>query len=259
MHVHEDAEASHAPERSRRRTPAGPEGTPTPVLGAAARTDKDALLRLQRTAGNSAVVGRLTNPVVQREGTDDEAETEDEAAAEGRAMAADDGVKDDGGIASRVRKRRQLESTFSPRLRARLGGDGPGPVRRGRSGAEHSSPYAEPKERGYWDGQRRFAYDKETWDAVLGTLEKHATEEKWRCPECGDFYPRLRDPTSRQNGITIDHKMDFRTYIYANAAPSEDGNIPSDAAKAAYNDPRNLQGMCRECNSRKGGPKGMYA
>ncbi|MEV6598503.1 hypothetical protein AB0M36_16745 [Actinoplanes sp. NPDC051346] len=128
----------------------------------------------------------------------------------------------------------------------------------GSGGGRSSQPksYVEPKQRGVWDSQRRATYDPATWQYVLSRMQRRG--ELYVCPECGEAFARYDPRRPHVNGITIDHDTNFRDYINDNAAPNDDGNISSSAARAAYNDVNNLRGMCRNCNSGKSGPKGKY-
>ncbi|BFU42627.1 hypothetical protein [Krasilnikovia sp. MM14-A1004] len=84
--------------------------------------------------------------------------------------------KDDESIGERRRRLNEASRTHSARRREQLlGGDQDSGVQgRGRVDARRSL-YVEPRERGRWDGEMRFAYYEETWTAVLAMCSKDAS------------------------------------------------------------------------------------
>ncbi|WP_412747048.1 GH-E family nuclease [Krasilnikovia sp. MM14-A1004] len=80
----------------------------------------------------------------------------------------------------------------------------------------------------------------------------------FQCPECEEYLPKYDNNSPSKNGITIDHRTNYRVWIHDNAEPDDHGHISSKAAQDAYNDTRNLQPMCRDCNSSKNAPRGVF-
>ena len=162
-------------------------------------------------------------------------------------------------MGERVAAKNQARRAFSPRLRERLrdAADSPAPS----SDRDWRSPERQRREPGIWDGRSRSPWNEETWDALWqrgGNSTDASNTRLYKCEDCSKDFYRKRDNPGIVIDATIDHKKDYRTWILERADPEIDGKITIQSAKKAYNDLRNLQILCRECNSRKNGPKGIY-
>lgn len=119
--------------------------------------------------------------------------------------------------------------------------------------------YIERVARGHWNGRTRPAWEERVWRELADGVRQPHT---YTCTECdrSPIYRRRDAPagSDRRHDATVDHIINWRTYIYDNAEPDDDGRITSRAAKIAYNDTDNLQILCRSCNSRKNGPRNIY-
>lgn len=192
------------------------------------------LLDLQRRAGNAVTAAAVRAPTSSLPGH----------AADPEQTAAP--VQRQPPISERLRPRPDDGKRRSSRLNPGRGSTGRGfkpPIRR--------------RARGIWDGSARYTYNPNTWTTVLGKLQTQGQgkAQRWECPQCNQWLPRYVFKKPHQNGITLDHKTDYKRWIWSTAAPNEAGEITTVAAKAAYNDTANLQGMCRDCNSSKNGPR----
>lgn len=142
----------------------------------------------------------------------------------------------------------------------------------------------EKKPRNLWN-ERRPQFEEATWTTMLARVPCRVQNGVglYRCPECKNEVPRKRDLNrlkindiqtltgvakdtrerksdfiARLNVVSLDHRTDWKQYIWSNAEPTSTGEITKAAAKVAYNDTDNLQVMCKSCNSSKNGPKGVY-
>lgn len=152
------------------------------------------------------------------------------------------------------------------------------------SSYSYKAPKKRKKARMLWN-ERRPSFEETTWTTMLNTVASKNVSgvNLYKCPECHRWVPRKRDLNSltinkieiltgemkdtseikkdfiaRLNVVSLDHKTNWKQYIWSNAEPTSTGEITKAAAKEAYNDTDNLEVMCKSCNSSKGGPKGVY-
>lgn len=158
-------------------------------------------------------------------------------------------------IASRVRDRNSASRFKSERLRNKI----VKPRKTKKKGGGRVQ-YYEPRERGIWNGKSRPPWDGETWDALWARGNSKTDTNGRRlyvCEHCGEEVYRKSDKATK-NDATIDHKIQFATYVWDNAVPNSSGKITSEAAREASNDLDNLQLLCRSCNSKKNGKRNLF-
>ncbi|WP_141698484.1 hypothetical protein [Streptomyces lushanensis] len=200
-----------------------------------------ALIALQRTAGNTAVVRLLASgrgAVVQK--VPERGHVERRA---GRRQAANNSP-----YSGRPQSaRQQAQQGFDPaEARPRtLPGQGPNGER-------------------IWSGTRRdIGFDANTVDTVLGATPSQLANGRteYRCAKCATFIPRKSDstPADGDRHVTIDHISEIIAYVQSKAAElswAVNGHpvraITRDEAKTWANDPANLRVLCAQpCNGGK--------
>jgi hypothetical protein len=152
-------------------------------------------------------------------------------------------------IGSRVRDKSKLATTKSPRLRNKLQASGTGTPR------YRHRPYAEPKVRGFWnrDTGGRPGFLPSTKTEVLLTMPRgQQNSSKYQCQGSNC----TKELTKKE--VTLDHIKPWKGEILQHARADSQGMIPTKEAKRVYSNTKNLKGMCRSCNSKKGGPRGIY-
>jgi len=118
-----------------------------------------------------------------------------------------------------------------------------------RNRGDHVFPAADPQiPAELWTGGRP------SWNKPVATLRQELIDAAGTDLCC--------KPSCNEIGDEIDHRQDWRTYVYRNVSPIVvevvggywDG-YPIDKVKDFYNDKANLQLMCGTHNSQKSGPK----
>lgn len=222
MRAHDERLEGQEPERTRGGTESVRGGEPNA-----------ALIALQRTAGNTAVVRLLDSQrgaAVQRMPAD----------RAPRRQAANDSP-----YSGRPQSARQQEQQgFDPAAARPL-----------------ELPSRGPNDEYIWSGTRDdIGFTAATVDTVLGTTESQVANGRteYKCAKCGAFIPRESDstPADGNRHVTIDHIVEIIPYVQSQAAELSwvVGGRPVRAisrseAKRWANDPANLRVLCAQpCN-----------
>ncbi|MFI9585447.1 hypothetical protein ACIHCQ_27125 [Streptomyces sp. NPDC052236] len=225
MRAHDERLEGQEPEQTRRDA-AGVRGGEPDASPAAA------LIALQRTAGNEAVVQVLAQrgAVVQRMPADraPRRQAANNSPYSGRPQSA----------------RQQAQQGFDPAA--------PRPP---------ELPSRGPNDEYIWSGTRDdIGFTPATVDTVLGTTESQVANGRteYQCAKCGMFIPRESDstPTDGNRYVTIDHIVEIIPYVQSKAAELSwvVGGRPVRAisrseAKRWANDTDNLRVLCAQpCN-----------
>lgn len=121
-------------------------------------------------------------------------------------------------------------------------------------------PKKKVKKNNLWNGYTRPNFTDDTWETMLNSVLSKVRKDGVTVYQCSDgaYYPRKRDRKKKESYVTLDHKKNWKDYIYDNAEPDLEGEITKNAAKKAYNDIGNLEVMSNSKNSSKSGPKNKY-
>ncbi len=229
MRAHDERLEGQEPERTRGGAEAVRRGEPnaSPVA---------ALIALQRTAGNVAVVRLLDSrrgAAVQRMPPDrtPRRQAATNSPYSGRPQSA----------------RQQAQQGFDPA-----------------AARPPELPSRGPNDQLIWSGTRDdIGFEDRTVDTVLGATASQAGNGRteYECAKCGQFVPQKRDrtPADGESYVTIDHITEIIPYVQSKAAELSwvVGGRPVRAiarseAKRWANDPDNLRVLCAQpCNGGK--------
>ncbi|MFN6526489.1 DUF4157 domain-containing protein [Nostoc sp. ChiSLP03a] len=174
------------------------------------------------------------------------------------------GDEEDQGIAGRVRSRADY-NRMTKRQKELYGGIDGDRGRQSRRDAVSQKREAdrvkllERNRRHLWDNKTRPSFTPDTWNTMLESVESKQRGNiiVYEC-EDGTYCPLKSDRIGKEPYVTLDHKKNWKEYIYDNAQPEDDGEIAKKSASDAYNDTNNLVVMSNVRNSAKNGPKGMF-
>lgn len=231
---------------ARTRAPAGA-GT------AAGATSPQALLALQGTAGNAAVVQLL-----RQAGRPQAQEQHQHGAGCGHQHTEQPQVQRVPADESRSRRQAAINSPFSHTPRSeRL--QQQGGYTRGQD-REPPVPVQDDQGRALWNGTRRNLNFRE--EDITATLRRTSSQtnasgaQTYACASCGTFLPQQRDAGPRQPHVQVDHINPILRYVYENTDTQRwsvgnrtaEGMLLADA-QAAARDQRNLRVLCNSCNA----------